>query len=96
MPQVWSLTVVQVSPAVQLAIGVQLEQVVSVVPEQPPEPYRPAAQVEQVAQLSTTPLTRYLPLPQLVHCESLMPVQVTAEVQPATGAQAEQLAVPLP
>ena len=87
---------VQVSPDVQLAIGVQLEQVVSVVPEQPPEPYWPAAQVEQVAQLSTTPLTRYLPLPQLPHCESLVPVQLRPPAQPTTGAQVVQLAVPLP
>ena len=83
-------------PPAQLATAVQVEQVVSVVPEQPPEPYWPAAQVEQVAQLSTMPLTRYLPPPQLVHCESLVPVQVTGDVQPATGAQAEQLAEPLP
>jgi hypothetical protein len=94
--QVWSLVVLQVSPDAQLAIGVQLEQVVSVVPVQPPEAYWPALQVVQLAQLSTMPLTRYLPLPQLVHCESLAPVQVDGDVQPATGAQAEQLAVPLP
>ena len=95
--QAASLALVQVVwPLAQLATGAQLEQVVSVVPEQPPEPYWPAAHVEQVAQLSTMPLTRYLPLPQLVHCESLTPVQVTADVQPATGAQLVQLAVPLP
>ena len=84
------------TPLAQLETAAQVEQVVSVVPEQPPEAYCPVAQVEQVAQLSTVPLTRYLPLPQLVHCESLTPVQVSAEVQPATGAQLVQLAVPLP
>jgi hypothetical protein len=79
-----------VTPLAQLATAPQVEQVVSVVPEQPPEAYWPALQVEQVAQLSTVPLTRYLLLPQVAHCESLALVQVRAEVQPATAVQATQ------
>ena len=74
----------------------QVVQLVSLEPLQPPPAYWPLGQLEQVAQLSTVPLTRYLPLPQLVHCESLTAVQVRAEVQPATGAQVVQLALPLP
>ena len=89
--QTASLEPVQlVWPLTQLATAGQLEQVVSVVPEQPPDAYWPVAQVEQVAQLSTVPLTRYLLLPQVAHCESLALVHVRAEVQPATGEQATQ------
>ena len=79
------------TPPAQLETVAQVEQVVSVGPEQPPEAYCPLAQVEQVAQLSTVPLTRYLLLPQAVHCESLALVQVRADVQPATGEQATQV-----
>ena len=96
MPQVWSLVVLQVSPEAQLAIGVQLEQVVSLVPEQPPEANWPAAQVEQAGQLSTVPLTRWWPLAQALHCESLVLSQLTPEVQLAIDAQVVQLALPVP
>ena len=91
LPHVELLAVEQLVPLAQLETAVQVEQVVSVVPEQPPEAYCPVAQVEQVAQLSTVPLTRYLLLPQVAHCESLALVHVRAEVQPATGEQATQV-----
>ena len=96
MAQVWSLVVLQVSPDEQLAIGVQLEQVVSLVPEQPPEANWPAAQVEHAGQLSTVPLTRRWPLAQVAHCESLPLSQLIPEVQLAIDAHVVQLAVPLP
>src|SRR5262245_43509227 len=88
LAQVWSLALVQLRPLPQLVIGVQLVQLVSLVPLQPPLAYWPALQVEQLAQLSALPLTRYLPLPHDVHCESAALVQVTLEVQPATALHA--------
>ena len=96
MAQVWSLVVLQVSPDAQLAIGVHVEQVVSVVPLQPPEANWPALQVEQAGQLSTTPLTRWWPLAQVAHCESLALSQLSPVAQLTMGAHVVQLAVPLP
>ena len=56
--QAASLPLVQVVwPLAQLATGAQLEQVVSVLPEQPPVAYWPVGQLEQVGQVSKVPLT---------------------------------------
>ena len=65
----WSLAPVQVSPAVQPAIGVHAAQARLVVPVQAVLSKVPAAQVlAQVAQVSTAALTRKLPLAHVVHC----------------------------
>ena len=55
-----------------------------------------AGQLVQVGQVSNGPLTRWRPAAQLAHCESLVPPQLRPAAQPTTGAQLEQLAVPLP
>lgn len=42
----------------------------------------------QVAQVSAVPSTRYVPLPQVVHCWSVLFVHVTPEVHPLIGVHA--------
>ena len=79
-----------------MATGAQVEQVVSEVPVQPPVAYWPVGQLVQVGHVSNGPLTRWRPAAQVPHCESLVPVQLKPAAQPTTGAQVEQLAVPLP